>query len=119
MNRRYSRRQVLVGGALAAAGVTGLGSLLAACGSNGTTTGSSPAASASPGFSTATPKKGGTLVYRRRAATETLDPLQNRNGNGDIFACEIVYNSLSAPTPGAQITSCRAWPIIGPSRRTA
>ena len=60
------------------------------------------------GFSTATPKKGGTLVYGRRAATETLDPLQNRNGNGDIFACEIVYNSLVRPDPRAQTASCRA-----------
>ena len=63
----------------------------------GTTT--APSASSSAGFTTATPKKGGTLVYARRAATETLDPLQNRNGNGDIFAAEIVYNALVRPDP--------------------
>ena len=96
-SRSYTRRQVLKGALVAGAGVS-LGSLLAACG-GGTTTTSSASASASPGFTTATPKKGGTLVYARRAATLTLDPLQNRNGNGDIFAAEIVYNALVRPDP--------------------
>ena len=99
MSRRYSRRQVLVGGALLAGASTSVASLLAACGSGGTTTAATPSASSSAGFTSATPKKGGTLVYARRAATETLDPLQNRNGNGDIFADEIVFNALVRPDP--------------------
>lgn len=94
--RRYSRREVLVRGALMAGAGVSLGSLLAACGKSGTT---NPTASSSGGFGSATPQTGGTLVYARRAATETLDPLQNRNGNGDIFADEIVFNSLVRPDP--------------------
>lgn len=94
--RRYSRREVLVRGALMAGAGVSLGSLLAACGGSATTT---PTASSSSGFSSATPKTGGTLVYARRAATETLDPLQNRNGNGDIFADEIIFNALVRPDP--------------------
>ncbi len=97
LGRPYTRRQVLKGALVAGAGVS-LGSLLAACG-GGTTTTTSASSSASPGFTSATPKKGGTLVYARRAATLTLDPLQNRNGNGDIFAAEIVYNALVRPDP--------------------
>jgi peptide/nickel transport system substrate-binding protein len=98
MGRRYSRREVLLRGALLAGAGTSLGSILAACGSSGTTT-AAPTASSSAGFTSATPKKGGTLIYARRAATETLDPLQNRNGNGDIFADEIVFNALVRPDP--------------------
>ena len=97
LGRPYTRRQVLKGALVAGAGVS-LASLLAACGGGGGTT-TAPSASGSAGFTTATPKKGGTLVYARRAATETLDPLQNRNGNGDIFAAEIVYNALVRPDP--------------------
>ena len=53
----------------------------------------------SAGFTTETPKRGGTFVYARRASTETLDPLQNRNGNGDIFAAELVYTAIVRPDP--------------------
>ena len=98
LSQPITRRQVLRGALVAGAGVS-LGSLLAACGGGTTTTTASASSSASPGFTTATPKKGGTLVYARRAATLTLDPLQNRNGNGDIFAAEIVYNALVRPDP--------------------
>lgn len=98
---KYTRRQVLKGALVVGAGL-GLNPLLQACGGSGTsttpgTTAATP--SGSPGFTSATPKKGGTLIYARRAATETLDPLQNRNGNGDIFAAEIVFNALVRPDP--------------------
>ncbi|MFA4965254.1 MAG: ABC transporter substrate-binding protein [Thermoleophilia bacterium] len=98
LNRRYSRREILLKSAVVVGAGTTLGSLLVACGGDGGTT-STPSASSSAGFTTETPKQGGTLVYARRAATETLDPLQNRNGNGDIFAAEIVYTALVRPDP--------------------
>ena len=98
MNKKFSRREVLLNAALVAGAGTTMGSLLAACGGGGAGT-AAPTASSSAGFTSATPKKGGTLVYARRAATETLDPLQNRNGNGDIFAAEIVYTALVRPDP--------------------
>jgi peptide/nickel transport system substrate-binding protein len=94
--RRYSRREVLKGVAAAGMGM-GLGSLLAACG--GGSNAPTRSTTLSPGFTTARPKTGGSLVYARRAATETLDPLQNRNGNGDIFAAELVYTALVRPDP--------------------
>ena len=95
VNRSFTRRQVLRGALVVGAGVS-LGPVLAACGGSTTT---SPSPSGSAGFTSQTPKKGGTLVYARRASTETLDPLQNRNGNGDIFAAEIVFNALVRPDP--------------------
>jgi peptide/nickel transport system substrate-binding protein len=99
MNKRFSRREMLVNTALVAGAGTTLGALLAACGGGGGGGTTAPSPSGSAGFTTTTPKKGGTLVYARRAATETLDPLQNRNGNGDIFAAEIIYNALVRPDP--------------------
>ncbi|HEY4098589.1 MAG TPA: ABC transporter substrate-binding protein [Baekduia sp.] len=46
-----------------------------------------------------TPVKGGTLVYERQAETQSLDPITLRNGNGDIFATELVYNGLVRSDP--------------------
>lgn len=45
----------------------------------------------------APPKHGGTLVYDRQAATESLDPMNLKNGNGDIFAVNEIYGGLVAP----------------------
>ena len=46
-----------------------------------------------------TPVKGGTLVYERQAETQSLDPITLRNGNGDIFATELIYNGLVRSDP--------------------
>jgi peptide/nickel transport system substrate-binding protein len=46
-----------------------------------------------------TPVKGGTLVYARQAETQSLDPITLRNGNGDIFATELIYNGLVRSDP--------------------
>jgi peptide/nickel transport system substrate-binding protein len=46
-----------------------------------------------------TPVRGGDLVYARQAATQTLDPLNILNGNGDIFSYNLIYNGLVRSDP--------------------
>src|ERR1044071_1640816 len=46
-----------------------------------------------------TPVPGGDLVYARQAETQSMDPLNARNGNGDIFADNLVYGGLTRPDP--------------------
>lgn len=48
---------------------------------------------------TGDPVKGGTLVYSRQAETQSLDPITLRNGNGDIFATELVFQGLVRSDP--------------------
>src|SRR5579884_4507130 len=48
---------------------------------------------------TGTPVRGGNLVYERQAATETLDPLNPKNGNGDIFTYNQIYSGLVRSDP--------------------
>lgn len=48
---------------------------------------------------TGSPVKGGRLVYSRQAETQSLDPITLRNGNGDIFATELIYNGLVRSDP--------------------
>jgi peptide/nickel transport system substrate-binding protein len=45
------------------------------------------------------PRTGGSLVYERQAATESLDPLNAKNGNGDIFADNLIYSTLVRSDP--------------------
>ena len=47
----------------------------------------------------ATPTTGGSLAYARQAETQSLDPITLRNGNGDIFATELIYNGLVRSDP--------------------
>jgi peptide/nickel transport system substrate-binding protein len=46
-----------------------------------------------------TPVRGGNLVYERQASTETLDPLNPLNGNGDIFSYNLIYSGLVRSDP--------------------
>ncbi len=46
-----------------------------------------------------TPVRGGNLVYERQAATETLDPMNPLNGNGDIFTYNLIYSGLVRSDP--------------------
>jgi peptide/nickel transport system substrate-binding protein len=47
----------------------------------------------------ATPVHGGSVVYERQAATESLNPIDAKNGNGDIFADSLVYSGLVRSDP--------------------
>ncbi len=90
-------------GAILTSGVA-LGLLLAACGGSGATN-ASLAGSGGVSKSAAcqrTPVHGGNLVYERQAATLTLDPLNPKNGNGDIFAYNQIYSGLVRSDPTGQ-----------------
>ncbi len=39
----------------------------------------------------ATPQRGGAVVYARQQTTENLDTLKLVNGNGDIFASNLLF----------------------------
>jgi peptide/nickel transport system substrate-binding protein len=78
--------------------------LVGACGSSGGGGGSKTSltglfgASKSAQCSTS-PVRGGSLVYERQAATQATDPLNPRNGNGDIFAYNLMYSGLVRSDP--------------------
>ncbi len=69
----------------------------------------------------ATPVHGGSLVYDRQAETQTLDPINLKNGNGDIFADNLIYSGLvrSDPAGSTKIEPSLAqrW-TISPDGRT-
>jgi peptide/nickel transport system substrate-binding protein len=94
-------------GALLASGV-GILLLLSACGSSSSSKSSTKVSlEGSSGVSksaacSATPVNGGNLVYERQAAAETLDPLNPKNGNGDIFAYNQIYSGLVRSDPTGQ-----------------
>lgn len=80
--------------------------LLTAC--SGSTTNSPADLKTSSAVSAAckkAPVRGGNLVYARQNETEGLDPLNAVNGNGDIFADELIYDPLvrSDPTGGDKL----------------
>ncbi|MGB3764908.1 MAG: ABC transporter substrate-binding protein [Ornithinimicrobium sp.] len=82
-----------------------LGSMaLTACSGSGGSGGGSQEVdlSASANVSAAcsgTPVTGGDLVYARQNETQGLDPLNAANGNGDIFADELLYSPLVRADP--------------------
>jgi peptide/nickel transport system substrate-binding protein len=85
--------------------------LLSACGGSASTGGPKTASlNASTTAATATscqgtPVTGGSLVYERQAETVSINPIDSRNGNGDIFADNLIYTGLvrSDPTGGTAI----------------
>jgi peptide/nickel transport system substrate-binding protein len=79
--------------------------LLAACGGSSNSNKASLAGSGGVSTSAAcsrSPVHGGALVYERQAATETLDPLNPKNGNGDIFTYNQIYSGLVRSDPTGQ-----------------
>jgi peptide/nickel transport system substrate-binding protein len=90
--------------ALAVAGAVGLAFGVSACGGGGSSNVSTASLEDTAGtVATAdcqgTPVKGGSVVYQRQAETQSLDPITLRNGNGDIFATELIYNGLVRSDP--------------------
>ncbi len=82
--------------------------LLGACGGGGGSKSASLKGSAGVSNNaacTGAPVRGGDLVYDRQAETQTLDPINIRNGNGDIFAYNLIYSGLvrSDPNGGTAI----------------
>jgi peptide/nickel transport system substrate-binding protein len=85
------------------AAVVGL-ALLAGCGGGGGNSSQKASLKGASGVSQSTacqgaPVRGGSLVYERQAETQTLDPLNILNGNGDIFTYNIIYNGLVRSDP--------------------
>jgi peptide/nickel transport system substrate-binding protein len=84
-----------------------LGTLLAllvsACGGSssggGTVSVASEGSTASAAACKTEPVMGGNLVYARQLEVVTLNPLEIKNGNGDIFADEMLYATLVRNDP--------------------
>ncbi|MCW2983002.1 MAG: transporter substrate-binding protein [Conexibacter sp.] len=75
---------------------------LSACGGGGggaKTATLSDAANAAAADCQGTPVNGGSLVYARQAETQSINPLDARNGNGDIFADNLIYGGLVRSDP--------------------
>jgi peptide/nickel transport system substrate-binding protein len=77
----------------------------------------SNAASSESAACAASPQSGGMLVYARRAQTQELNPLQIRNGNGDIFAINQVLQGLVRSDPQGgfdlQPAIAESWDVSG------
>ena len=83
-------------------GAAGLALVTACGGGGGSGSGGSADLSKTTGASAAcqgAPVAGGSLVYARQNETQGLDPLNAANGNGDIFADEMIYNPLVRADP--------------------
>ena len=66
------------------------------------------------------PVAGGNLTYARQLEVMTLNPREIKNGNGDIFADEMLYSGLVRNDPDGQRQSrARRWPKNGTSPKTA
>jgi peptide/nickel transport system substrate-binding protein len=77
--------------------------LLSACGGGGggakTATLDTATGAQTSTACTGTPVNGGDLIYERQAETQVLSPLDVRNGNGDIFAYNLIYGGLVRSDP--------------------
>jgi peptide/nickel transport system substrate-binding protein len=78
--------------------------LLSACGGSSSTNASLAGSGGvtKTAACTRAPVHGGSLVYERQAAVLTLDPLNPKNGNGDIFAYNEIYSGLVRSDPTGQ-----------------
>jgi peptide/nickel transport system substrate-binding protein len=110
-------------GAVTTAGVL-IAMLLSACGGGGGTPTSATLADTGAASTAAgcqgTPVRGGGLVYARQAETQSLNPIDTRNGNGDIFAVNLIFTGLVRPdaTGGTDIKPALAekWEVSADGR---
>src|SRR2546423_10038929 len=105
MRKTGGRRRMRKTGAILISGVSVV-LLLAVMGGVARSARTTPKSSATPLATSAacsgSPVRGGNLVYERQAATQTTDPLNPRNGNGDIFAYNLIYSGLVRSDPTGQ-----------------
>jgi ABC-type transport system substrate-binding protein len=90
--RSFITRGLLAAGGVAAAG--GAGSVLSACGSGSGGSGSL-ASGPRDGISTATPKKGGTLVFGVEAEEQGFDPATGRFDETGVLYARTVFDPLT------------------------
>ena len=90
--RSFLARSALAAGGLAAAG--GVGGLLSACGS-GSGGGGSLSSGPRNGISTATPKKGGELVFGVEAEEQGFDPATGRFDETGVLYARTVFDPLT------------------------
>jgi peptide/nickel transport system substrate-binding protein len=81
-----------------------LASVIAGCGGSGGSGGDTVALNTTANQATSkscggAPVPGGNLVYARQQETVTLNPLEIKNGNGDIFSDEMLYEGLVGLNP--------------------
>jgi ABC-type transport system substrate-binding protein len=126
MSDRIDRRSFLARGAATGAGIALVGTsggLLAACSSGSSSSPSSTGAATHPdGISSATPKRGGSLVFGTEAEESGFSPTQSTFDTTGILYCRTVFDPLaiiaadgtvapylaSSITPNADFT---AWTI--------
>jgi len=94
---RFDRRGFLARGMLTAGGVVaagaGMGTLLGACSSSGSS--ATTSTSGRNGVSSATPKKGGTLVFGIEAEDQGFDPAQGRFDEAGVQYARTVFDPLT------------------------
>jgi len=97
MTNRIDRRSFLAKSAVAGAGIAA-GGVLAACGSSSSSTSSTTAAGSTgshpDGISSATPKKGGTLLFGVDAEEKGFSPTQGTFDEVGIMYARTVYDTL-------------------------
>lgn len=113
--RRYRLLAVALAVCLGISACGGDGTTEGASGGGGTTGEGTDVASSREPDCSGEPVVGGTLTYARQMETQTLDPLNIRNGNGDIFAVGLIYQGLVRydPAGGTDIVpgAAESWEV--------
>jgi peptide/nickel transport system substrate-binding protein len=90
------RRSFLARGLAVGAGIAGAGSLAAACGSSsGSGSGGSTSTAGRNGISTASPQRGGQVVFANEAEINSFDPAAGRWDESGILYARTIYDPLT------------------------